>query len=193
MHRTNIHTIAQQVENTCGPFCTCRRLDIHGISHLRRVAITAGRIAASIGEDVESAVVAGFLHDCARSDDGGGTRHAHDSAVLAKKLLSRFYPHLDTVRLCDAIARHADGETTEDLLAACVWDADRLDLTRLGIEVDPDLLSTTVARRIIMIRRSIYPACDARIVKYDGNSAPSYNVLKISTKPIAQRSEDKNP
>ena len=168
-------------------------MNIHGIPHLRRVAVTAGRIAASIGEDIESAVVAGFLHDCARNDDGGGTCHALDSAVLAKKLLSMFYPHLDVVRLCDAIARHADGETTKDLLVACVWDADRLDLSRLGIEVNSDLLSTSVARRIVLIRRSICPACDTRIIKHSSNSTPSSDAMKIVTKPIGQRSEDQKP
>jgi len=64
-----------------------------------------------------------------------------------------FYPRLDAARLCDAIARHADGETTEDMPAACVWDADRLELRRLDIEVDPDLLSTETARRLIRISR----------------------------------------
>lgn len=193
MNRINIHTIAQQVEDCCSPFCTCRGLNIHGIPHLRRVAVTAGRIAASIGEDIESAVVAGFLHDCARNDDGGGTRHAHDSAVLAKKLLSMFYPHLDAIRLYDAIAQHADGITTKDLLIACVWDADRLDLRRLGIEVNPDLLSTSIARRIVMIRRNLYPACNTRITKHSSNSPPSSNAMRISRNPVGKRSEDQKP
>lgn len=153
MDKARINNMVQQVEDCCGSFCTCEGLRIHGFSHLRRVAAVAGRIAAAAGEDIESAVVAGFLHDCARRHDGGGVDHAHDSAALTRKLLARFYPHLDAVRLCDAIARHADGETTEDMLAACVWDADRLELRRLGIEVDPDLLSTEIARRLIRISR----------------------------------------
>lgn len=190
MNRINIHNIAHQVEDCCSRFCTRRGLNIHGIPHLRRVAVTAGRIAASIGEDIESAVVAGFLHDCARSDDAGGTRHAHDSAILAKKLLSMYYPHLDAAHLCDAISRHADGKTTKDLLIGCVWDADRLDLRRLGIEVDPDLLCTSIARRIVLIGRNLYPACDTRIFKHSSDSQPSSNPIRISRNSVGKRSED---
>ncbi len=153
MDKREIEAMVREVETRCGPFCSCEELDIHGMPHLRQVALTAGRLAVLVGCDVESAVVAGFLHDCARVHDGGGNRHAHDSAVLARRLLKTFYPHLDAPRLCEAIARHADGRTTDDPLAACLWDADRLDLCRLGIEADPRLLSTRAARRVAAIRR----------------------------------------
>jgi HD superfamily phosphodiesterase len=76
-------------------FCSCGGLGIHGFDHLGRVAILAGRLARAVGEDVESAVVMGFLHDSARKDDGRGSLHAIESAVLARKLLLEFYPQMD--------------------------------------------------------------------------------------------------
>jgi hypothetical protein len=56
-------------------------------------------------------------------------------------------------RLRDALARHSDGAVTGDPAAGCCWDADRLDLCRLGIRPDPRLLSTAAAREIALTIR----------------------------------------
>jgi putative nucleotidyltransferase with HDIG domain len=119
------------------------------LSHLREVAILAGRIAAESDVDVETAMVAGFLHDCGRMNDGGGNVHAIDSATLTRPLLTQLFPHLDTEKVCQAIAAHADGSTTDDLLVGALWDADRLTLERLGRTVREDLLSTPASKRIL--------------------------------------------
>ncbi len=44
-----------------------------------------GEAADAVGEDVESAVVMGFLHDCARRNDKNDFEHARDSEVLARR------------------------------------------------------------------------------------------------------------
>jgi hypothetical protein len=54
-------------------------------------------------------------------------------------------PRLDA--LAGACELHADGQVAEDPVVGCCWDADRLDLWRVGSAVDPDLLSTEAARR----------------------------------------------
>jgi uncharacterized protein len=126
--------------------------ELHGLSHLREVALLAGRIAAESGVDVETAVVMGFLHDCGRINDGGGNGHAIDSAKLAHPLLRQLFPHLDADKVCQAIAAHADGGTTDDLLVGALWDADRLALERLGRNVREDLLSTPAAKRMLKER-----------------------------------------
>ncbi len=146
-----VRAMVSSVQATCEPFCTCADLGIHGFPHLGNVAMTAGLIATELGVDVWPVVVGGFLHDCARTHDGGGRGHAIDSAILAAWLLGRFYPELDESRkrICDAISWHADGKTTEDPIAACVWDADRLDLKRLNRVIDPRFLSTDIAKRMI--------------------------------------------
>ncbi len=153
MKKKEILQFAKRVETLLAPFCTCGGLALHGISHLRRVAILSGRLANAVGEVVEAAVVMGFLHDCARKNDGNDLEHAHDSAVLARELTERFYPHLDVDRICDAIEGHAGGEVTTDPLSACLWDADRLELKRIGRTIDLDLLSTKVAKRLARRRQ----------------------------------------
>ncbi|RPI63023.1 MAG: HD domain-containing protein [Planctomycetaceae bacterium] len=125
---------------------------LHGLSHLREVALLAGEIAAESGADVESAMVAGFLHDCGRMNDNGGNLHAIDSAKLARPLLIELFPHIDTDKVCHAISTHADGLTTDDLLAGALWDADRLTLKRLGMIVREDLLSTPAAKQMLKKR-----------------------------------------
>jgi hypothetical protein len=72
--------------------------------------------------------------------------------------LHTYYPRLDADRLCAGIERHADGVTTDDLLIGSVWDADRLDLNRLEIDVDISLLSTDVARRVAIVRKRVCSA-----------------------------------
>ncbi len=154
MIKDKIVEMAKNAEDLLAPFCTCRGLGLHGISHLRRVAILSGRLAEAVGEDVESAVVMGFLHDCARRNDGNDLEHPHDSAVLARGLIERFFPHLEVDRICDAIEGHAGGEVTTDPLTACLWDADRLELKRIGRTIDLELLSTKVAKRLARKRMS---------------------------------------
>ena len=148
MNKCQIAQYVEQLECRYRSACTCGDLDIHGLPHLRQVALVAGRFAAHLGEDVEAAMVMGFFHDCARIHDGGGTQHAHDSAQLARPIITADFPHFDVARLCDGIAHHADGTITDDFLIGCLWDADRLDLRRLGITPNPRLLSTPIARRV---------------------------------------------
>ena len=152
MKKKEIFEAAKRAEFKLAPFCTCEGLVLHGISHLRRVSILSGRLASAVGEDVEAAVVMGFLHDCARTDDKAGDDHARDSAILARRLLKKFCPHLAAERMCRAIARHADGEVSDDMLTGCLWDADRLELKRINREIDLELLSTEVARRLARAR-----------------------------------------
>ena len=46
-----------------------------------------------------------------------------------------------------ACREHDTGRVSEDLTVAGCWDADRLNLWRVGIRPDPVLLSTAAARR----------------------------------------------
>lgn len=143
----------RQIEERCRGRLHYYDSELHGLGHLREVALLAGQIAAEAGVDVEAAMVAGFLHDCGRVNDGGGWQHALDSAKLARPLLAACFPHLDAGRICEAIERHADGDVTGDSLMGAVWDADRLTLVRLGDEVREERLSTPAGKRLARQRR----------------------------------------
>lgn len=143
-----LSTALASIEATCRQTLQFYDSDLHGLSHLREVAMLAGKIAAETGVDIESAMVAGLLHDCGRVNDGGGNTHAIDSATVARPVLLERFPHLDADRICDAIARHADGQVSDDPLAGALWDADRLTLIRLGCRILEDLLSTSPGKRL---------------------------------------------
>lgn len=55
---------------------------------------------------------------------------------------------LQLALLAYACENHTDMTYCVERTVACCWDADRLDLTRIGIAPDPDLLNTETARRI---------------------------------------------
>ena len=150
---SKLQGILSGIEAKCDGRFTCYDSVLHGIGHLREVALLAGEIAFRMGQDVEAAMVAGFLHDCGRVDDAGGRQHAIDSVAIARPVLEECFPHLALNRICDAIARHADGTITDDPVASAVWDADRLTLSRLGKEVREELLSTPAAKEMLRKRR----------------------------------------
>lgn len=152
----DLHGRLRSIEAACSGRLRYYDSDLHGLGHLREVALLAGRIAVEAGADVEAAMVAGFLHDCGRMDDGGGRRHAVDSAALARPILAACFPHLDAGRICEAIERHPDGEVTDDPLIGAIWDADRLTLVRLGYDIREDRLSTAAGRRLAQQRRPTY-------------------------------------
>jgi uncharacterized protein len=137
--------------------CTNRTSGIHGQAHWRAVAWTGCDLLA--GEpDADPAVVLLFamFHDSMRLDDGHDPRHGPRAAVFARSLHGRFF-HLPDDRLrwlelaCDGhtTERHSGNPTT----AVC-WDADRLNLWRIGVRPDPHYLSTEVARRPEIIRQA---------------------------------------
>lgn len=134
------------VEAICRTRMRLPNSPLHGLNHLRDVAMLAGRIAAAEGTDVEAAVVGGFLHDCARVNDGGGNQHAIDSAALAQPVLAACFPHLPGDRICRAILLHADGQVTADPLEGAIWDADRLTLGRAGIALHTRYFSTATGK-----------------------------------------------
>jgi len=145
----NTKKMLQDIEAICRTKLEFMESDLHGIGHLRAVCLLAGRLAEESGADVESAMVGGFLHDCGRMDDQSGSQHAIDSAQLARLVLDECFPHLDAESICDAIARHADGEITDDPVAGAIWDADRLLLGRLGFIVQETFFSTLAAKKIL--------------------------------------------
>ena len=122
---------------------------LHGVDHWREVALLAGKIANDSGADVESAMVAGFLHDVGRTNEFYDPAHGRESARIAKPLIEQYYPHIDADKVCDAIARHADGMITDDPVEGSLWDADRLALRRIGLTIREDLLSTDAGKRIL--------------------------------------------
>lgn len=120
----------------------------HGISHWARVLENGLRVAESTGADPEIVVLFALFHDSRRTNEGVDRGHGRRGAELARELWGT-HLHLDHARfelLHEACALHTDGETEADVTVQTCWDADRLDLPRVGFVIDPRLLCTEAAR-----------------------------------------------
>jgi uncharacterized protein len=125
------------------------RLDgIHGEAHWARVLENGLRLAEQTGADVKVVEMFAYLHDCKRQDDGWDKDHGRRAAeylqTLPSSLLTLTAEKLEWLRY--ACAYHSDGLTEACITIQTCWDADRLDLGRIGIKPDPRYLCTDAAR-----------------------------------------------
>lgn len=129
------------------------RLDwhgIHGLPHWERVLANGRRLAEATGADPLVVEFFAALHDSRRLNDGHDPEHGPRAAALARELASE--PGLVPLSssqlelLMDACRTHTSGTTTDDPTVGTCWDADRLDLLRVGIRPDPRYLATEAAR-----------------------------------------------
>lgn len=130
------------------------RLDwagIHGAGHWARVRRNGLKLAEVEGASPRVVEYFAFTHDLCRHDDFMDPAHGRRAARLARKLNGRLF-HLEDDELellTEACSYHSEGFTKADITVQCCWDADRLDLTRLGITVDPRRLCTRTARKML--------------------------------------------
>jgi len=122
---------------------------IHGVSHWQRVRENGLRIAKHAGANPVIVELFAFLHDCCREDDGTDPGHGERAAdySLSLRESSLHLSDADFALLHEAIRDHALGLTKGDITVPACWDADRLDLGRIGIRPDPRYLCTEFARQ----------------------------------------------
>jgi len=135
------------------------RLDwegIHGIAHWARVRRTGRWLAAETGARTDVVELFAWLHDACRLDDGHDPDHGLRAIELAAAWRGRHFQLDDEgfELLCHAMEHHTHGAVEGPLAAQVCWDADRLDLSRLGIRPRRRLLCTEPARQEETIERA---------------------------------------
>ncbi len=111
--------------------------------HCRRAAAAAGRA------DLELVLLFAFAHDTQRWNDGDDPDHGRRAAAAVRGLAEAGVLDLSPERLrllCRACSGHANGFTSADPTVGTCWDADRLNLWRVGVAPSRHLLSTAAAR-----------------------------------------------
>ncbi len=121
----------------------------HGEQHWKAVAWAGLGLAAQVeGCDGELVLLFALFHDSQRFNEFHDPEHGLRGGELAREM-SRSELPLDgerLERLVDACTRHDKGQVTDDPTIGVCWDADRLNLWRVGTTPDPQFLSTTPAR-----------------------------------------------
>ena len=127
------------------------RLDwkgLHGAAHWARVRRNGLELARWTGANTRVIEYFAFLHDVCRNSDGRDIDHGPRAANFAFTIRER-HIHLDEndfSLLIAAIEGHTHQHDHEDVTVRTCWDADRLDLARVGITPDPARLCTSSAR-----------------------------------------------
>ena len=126
---------------------------IHGATHWARVRDNGLRLARLTGANPEVVELFAFLHDLKRLNDGIDPDHGKRAAEFARTLQGSLItlPDEDLESLVFACAYHSDGLTEADITVQTCWDADRLDLGRIGVTPEARYLCTPAAKKPKMI------------------------------------------
>ena len=124
--------------------------ETHGLSHWERVE-HSGQLLATPDCDLTVIRLFAYLHDSCRKNDGYDERHGPRAAkmmnslrnILLKDLTDHQFKLLQTACYLHTTT-HRTGDSTID---AC-FDADRLDLSRVGVEPDPDKMATEKGKEL---------------------------------------------
>jgi len=122
----------------------------HGPAHWRIVARNGIELAASTpGADVGVAFLFGLTHDSKRLNDDEDPQHGPRAGAFVKELHAKGLFALSDERLAllvKACETHTTAGTTKEPTLGVCYDADRLDLWRVGVCPNPAYLSTPAAR-----------------------------------------------
>lgn len=129
---------------------------IHGMSHWARVHEIGLRLASLTGADPVVLELFAAFHDSQRLSNGHDPRHGQRGAALARSLRGEYFDATEQQleHLCRACDGHTYGKPSaqEDITVLTCWDADRLDLSRVGIKPSRRYLCTAAAQDVEMIK-----------------------------------------
>lgn len=139
------------------------RSNIHGIPHWVRVARNGRLLVAQENGDPAAVQWFSYLHDACRHNDDHDPGHGARAAELAGRLyrlglLLGVDSPVGCRNLQESLAFHSlRSPKSWDTTVQCCWDADRLDLLRVGIQPDPERMFTEtgakMARALPKLRR----------------------------------------
>ena len=124
---------------------------IHGLSHWRQVESNGILLASKTRANIDVVRLFAIFHDCKRIDDAYDASHGGRGAEFAKecyrkKLFEISESDFDLLyhACCNHTTEHCCGNPTID---TC-YDADRLDLGRVGFVLNPQKMATDVGAMI---------------------------------------------
>jgi uncharacterized protein len=122
----------------------------HGIAHWARVLENGRRLASETGANLAVVELFAVLHDSRRVNEGTDPEHGPRAAEFAETLRDRLLielPDREFRLLHHACWGHTHERYHADITIQTCWDADRLDLGRVGITPDPAFLCSDTAKQ----------------------------------------------
>jgi len=156
-HRLLRHqeAIARLKQACTGDFPAHLAHGYHGPQHWLRVSDHAVALARSLGIDPLVPCLFGMVHDSQRWDDGIDPEHGERAAEFIRAHREELFGFLadhEVQDLAVACALHSHGVTEGSPTQRACWDADRLDLGRVGVRPHPRYLCTDYGRRADVIQ-----------------------------------------
>lgn len=126
---------------------------LHGAPHWARVRENGLRLVETTRANTKVVELFAFLHDSCRCNNDSDYEHGKRAARFAEVLAGSVF-ELEPAELEDLLTAcqgHSDGLRVGSITVQTCWDADRLDLGRVGIRPHPNRLCTDAARDPAMI------------------------------------------
>jgi uncharacterized protein len=124
----------------------------HGIGHWDHVAQIGEYLVPNTGADPVVVYLFAYLHDSQRYNEANDPEHGRRAGKYVQKLHNEgLLPELapkQLERLIEACNSHADWDShSDDATVQTCWDADRLDLWRVGFRPDKRFMNTDYAKK----------------------------------------------
>ena len=132
-------------------------LGFHGVLHWARVLENGLNLCCGVPDSRADVVVLfALFHDSCRLNEHWDPEHGERAALLAEAYFQKGRLPLDTrglELLTEACREHDQGGVSSDATIGVCWDADRLDLARVGIIPSLRFLSTEAAKNRALLKR----------------------------------------
>ena len=123
----------------------------HGLEHWNQVEYNGLLLSSKTGADIVVVRLFALFHDCRRMDDAYDREHGPRAVEFIERCLAEKRLELDGERLellCRACRLHTvEAKTGNPTIDTC-FDADRLDLGRVGIRPMEEKMATEAGRKI---------------------------------------------
>jgi uncharacterized protein len=141
---------------------------LHGPNHWARVLENGLRLAEKTGANKNVIELFAVFHDACRVNDDWDTGHGSRGADLAALFRGKYFDlnEAEFTALKFACRLHTDGLTTGDITVITCWDADRLDLGRVGVKPYKDLLCTNAAKEFEIFEWANDRACNGFVPEF---------------------------
>lgn len=133
----------------------------HGVYHFHRVYENGMKLSEQDGVDKGVVQLFSIFHDSQRKNEYLDRQHGRRGAQLTLKL--RHLLPLDDFRLellTTACSLHTNTQNHDDITVQACFDADRLDLGRVGIYPNHKYLCTPMAKKSETIEWAYHRSCE---------------------------------